>query len=327
MVSKHKEFLTENRYELKTLDTLYIGGGTPSLWGKSGADYLTNLFKEEEIALKKDCEFTLEVNPGTWSEESIEAWKNIGVTRFSLGIQSLRQDYLKILDRVHSVEDVFDTLTYFNKIGAAFSVDFMLGLPWSLSKERDILSELKEILSFDPEHLSLYILTAKGGYPHKKNLPEEDFLEEEYLKVAEYLKSFGYKHYEISNFAKPGKESRHNLNYWKSNTVGALGPSGVGFLSKVKKRYKWKTSTAEFVLEDLDEEAMALESLYLGLRVDSGIIKSNHFSKKELVTLNPVFEKWELEKLATNTIDSIQLTSKGFLVLDGLVQQIFSHQK
>jgi len=327
MVSKHKEFLLENHYEMDTLDTLYIGGGTPSLWGKAGAEYLRQLFLREQITLSESCEFTLEVNPGTWTEESITAWKELGVSRFSLGIQSLRADYLKILDRVHNVEDVFDTLTYFNKIGAAFSVDFMLGLPWSVSRERDILSELKEILSFEPEHLSLYILTAKGGYPHKKNLPEEDFLEEEYLKVAEYLKSIGYKHYEVSNFAKPGKESRHNLNYWKTSSVGALGPSAVGFLSDAKKRYKWKTSSAEFALEELDSEAMALERLYLGLRVDSGIEKSDHFSDEEKVALVPVFQRWQAEGLAKDSDDRVKLTSKGLLVLDGLVQQLFSYQK
>lgn len=326
MWEQHKDLLFKNDFEMKELKTLYIGGGTPSLWGERGANYLRKLLENDGIHLAKDCEFTLEVNPGTWTKESIEAWKGLGVSRFSLGIQSLRADYLKILDRVHSVEDVFETLEFFNSINAAFSVDFMLGLPWSSAKKREILEELEEILSFDPEHLSLYILTAKASYPYKKELPEDNFLENEYLKVAETLKAKGFDHYEVSNFSRKGKESQHNLQYWRGGSVAAIGPSGVGYLSESRLRYKWKTSSAEFSPEKLTNDEESLEKLYLGLRISDGIFLKDHFTDGEMEKLAPLFKNWVERQLATLNKDRghLVLTSRGYLVLDGLLEQIFS---
>ncbi len=326
MWARNKALLLENGCEMNRLQTLYIGGGTPSLWGARGAQFLQDLLIREGVELAEGCEFTLEVNPGTWTEDSIKAWKDLGVSRFSLGIQSLRADYLKILDRVHSVDDVFETLKYFNSIDAAFSVDFMLGLPWSESKDRQIENELNEILSFKPEHLSLYILTAKGGYPYKEELPEDDFLETEYLKVANLLKQKGFGHYEVSNFAQKGKESLHNLQYWRGGSVAAVGPSGVGFLSKESLRYKWKTSEASPVLENLNKEEVALEKLYLGLRISDGIVLSDHFDSSELKALRPLFSDWAAKELAQYEEEGhhLSLTSRGYLVLDGLINQIFS---
>lgn len=326
MWERHKDFLFKNNFEMNELKTLYIGGGTPSLWGERGSNFLADLFEREGIKLPNDVEFTLEVNPGTWTMESISSWQNIGVNRFSLGIQSLRTDYLKILDRVHSVEDVFKTLEFFNSINAAFSVDFMLGLPWSESKNRAIIEELEEILAYKPEHLSLYILTAKASYPHKADLPEDDFLEKEYIRVADELKKRGFGHYEVSNFSYKGKESRHNLEYWKGGSVAAIGPSSVGFLSGKNLRYKWKTSAADFSIEELSQEEASLEKLYLGLRISEGIKLQDHFSSLELEKLIPRFEEWQKDHLAVfdkNTCH-LAMTSRGYLVLDGLLNQIFS---
>lgn len=327
MVGRHKDLLKQNHFDMGELETLYIGGGTPSLWGSNGAQFLKSLFEKEKISLASQGEFTLEVNPGTYTEEGIQKWREFGINRFSLGVQSLRSDYLKVLDRVHSLEDVFKTLSYFNELKVEFSVDFMLGLPWSEDKKRDIIAELNQILEFSPNHISLYILTAKKSYPHKDYLPEEDFLEKEYLLVAEHLKSLGFNHYEVSNFAKPGKESCHNLKYWQGESVAALGPSAVGFLKEVNLRYKWKTSSAQFQPEVLDEEAKALEKLYLGLRIQEGIIKNEHFSEEELTKLEPLFENWHRDSLASLTNERVVLTSRGLLILDGLMEQIFSALK
>lgn len=314
---------------MKNLESLYIGGGTPSLWGTEGAQFLGELFERLSINLDDAGEFTLEVNPGAYTREAIQKWKDLGVNRFSLGIQSLRADYLKILDRVHSVEEVMDTLKFFKESKFNFSVDFMLGLPWSRDKKRNIIEELKEILDFNPDHISLYILTAKASYPHRDHLPQEDFLEEEYLSVAEHLKAKGYLHYEVSNFSKPSKESRHNLKYWQGESVAAIGPSGSGFLKESKLRYKWKTSQASFQEECLSEESLALEKLYLGLRLKTGIILSEHFSEKDQSKLTPLFLRWQQEDLCRfkESQDHLALTSRGLLVLEGLLSQIFSVQE
>lgn len=322
----HENFLQENGFRFGPLKSLYIGGGTPSLWGMEGAKFLKEKLREWNLSLQEGVEFTLEVNPGTWTEGVIKEWQNLGVNRFSLGIQSLRDDYLKVLDRVHNVSDVFKTLKFFNEIEANFSVDFMLGLPWSETKGRKILEELDEILSFNPNHLSLYILTAKAGYPFKKELPEDDFLSEEYMEVVKFLEKKGYSHYEVSNFAKKGFESIHNIQYWKSNHVGALGPSAVGYLASVGKRYKWKTTKPEFVLEQLSEESIELENLYMGLRLKEGIRLKDHFSEGRILKLSPLFNHWKNEGLAEFESGRLALRSEGLLVLDGLMQQIFSQE-
>ena len=318
----HKEIFGK-KHEWGELETLYIGGGTPSLWGARGANFLKELFDEEGIKLKKGGEFTLEVNPGTWNEEGLRAWQEFGVNRFSLGVQALRTDYLKILDRVHSLEDVYETLSYFNENNLHFSVDFMLGLPWSQSKERNVIEELDEILKFNPEHLSLYILTAKGGYPYKSELPDDSYLEKEFLKVSDRLTSEGFEHYEVSNFAKKGKASEHNLRYWRCESVAALGASAVGFLNGRNLRYKWKVDGQRYTEELLSEEELLLEKIYMGLRISQGIAPIDLFDEKYEKEVSQLIKRWSIEGLGSGDWNHFSLNSKGFLILDTLVNKLF----
>lgn len=319
---KHEKIMKDNGYEWSELETLYIGGGTPSLWGEEGAIFLKNFFKEKGITLAKNGEFTLEVNPGSWSENGLNAWRELGMNRFSLGIQSLNSEYLKILDRVHSLDDVYQTLDHFNKMKLNFSVDFMLGLPDSEKRNRNILKELDEILAFSPEHISLYILTAKGAYPFKDQLPEDDFLANEYLSVSEKLISAGFTHYEVSNFAKPNKASVHNIAYWKSKSVAAVGPSASGLFFENQIRYKWKVSSDEVEIEKMSDESMLIEKVYMGLRINEGL-SLEVFDNKEIINLA---KKWQSQGLCTIDSGHLRLNSRGFLVLDDLMGQMFSQK-
>ncbi|MBC98465.1 MAG: hypothetical protein CME63_11995 [Halobacteriovoraceae bacterium] len=323
-LKKHKT-LFGKEHEWGELKTLYIGGGTPSLWGKRGALYLKELLDSEGIQLAKDGEFTLEVNPGTWNEEGLSAWQEFGINRYSLGVQSLRADYLKILDRVHSMDDVFDTLEYFNKKGHNFSVDFMLGLPWSEQKSRNVQEELTEILKYDPNHLSLYILTAKGGYPYKDELPQDDYLETEFLKVSDRLRSEGYEHYEVSNFAKKGKASEHNLRYWRCENVAALGASAVGFLKGPNLRYKWKVDGENYAEERLSSDELLLERIYMGLRISDGINPSELFKEESKIEVQKLLYQWSDQELGHGDWEHFTLTSKGYLILDTLVHKLFPY--
>jgi len=315
----------ENDFSLKTLNTLYLGGGTPSLWGDMGASFLKNFLLERSIVLGPNCEFTLEVNPGGWTKEGLLAWREIGVNRYSLGIQSLNPHFLKLIDRIHNIEDVYDTLKYFSQNKFSFSVDFMLGLPFSKKFKRNIISELDEILSYEPEHISLYILTTKAGYIHKDHLPDDEYIEEEYLSVSNYLIEKGYDHYEVSNFSKRGKESKHNLQYWKSESVAALGPSATGFLKETQTRFKWKMTTVDFVLEKLTDEEMKLEEVYMALRINRPFDLSK-FTKKTS-ELKKVLDQWEDKDLIHSRNGFVvSLNSKGFLILDSLMDDLFKHQ-
>lgn len=285
-----------------------------------GALFLEQFLKEKKISFAEDYEFTLEVNPGGWDEESLAEWRRMGVNRFSLGIQSYDSHMIKLLDRVHSLEDVKDLLSFFKKIGVNYSVDFMLGLPSSEEHKRDVLKELDQVLAYNPSHISLYILTVKSNYVHHTKLPSEEWIEKEYLSVSEYLKEKGYGHYEVSNFAKKGFESAHNLNYWKSKSVGALGPSATGLLSEAKIRYKWKTKSAEIEEEELTVEQMQLEYVYMALRSSVGL--EINFFKDNVEAIN-LFSSWTKRDHAYIENERVFLTSAGFLILDSLMDDLF----
>ncbi|MCO4792907.1 MAG: coproporphyrinogen III oxidase family protein [Bacteriovoracaceae bacterium] len=324
----HNNFLKTKNSEIGDLSTLFIGGGTPSLWGETGADFLEKYFKKSGFGLKTNSEFTVEVNPGSWKEKDLLAWQSIGANRFSLGIQSYDQTFIKYLDRVHNFEDVVDTLGFFNDHQLNFSVDFMLGLPYSKEKKRDVIKELENVLMHNPSHISLYILTTKENYIHYNEIPSEDWIEDEYLKVSSFLKEKGFLHYEVSNFAKPGFESQHNLAYWNSESVAALGPSATGLINKEKVRYKWKSQKPEIGIENLSDEEFKLEQFYMSLRTNEGVDISRFMNNEEINGLESLVSEW-LSKGLIETMKNhrLTLTSKGFLVMDSLLGQIFSRVK
>lgn len=317
---RHSELMQEHEMSFGEIETIYLGGGTPSLWGKSGADYFgKNILTH--FSVKKDCEFTMEVDPGTWTPEMLWAWKDLGLNRISIGTQTLDPNFLKIMDRAHSLNESHSLLEYCSKNDWNFSLDFLLGIPFSQEKKRNIQAELDELLKYKPKHISLYILNARSKYPHIQNMPDDEFIREEYLFVSEYLKSKGFHHYEVSNFALPGYEAIHNVKYWKSESVAALGPSGTGYFSLNSHealRYKWKISKAEFEIEKLTEKELSLEKTYLSLRLSTGwkpeVVKGDLFCQ---------IKSWEQQKYAVWSDGVVQLTSLGFLMLDSLMDDLF----
>lgn len=317
----HQSLIEKNGYSWAPLKTLYIGGGTPSLWGMEGKIFFQKFLSEKNITLADDCEFTLEVNPGAWNDEVLSAWRSLGANRFSLGIQSLEENMIKNLDRVHSLQDVFDTLKYFQDHKLNFSVDFMLGLPFSKELRRDVIQELEDVLLYFPKHFSVYILTVKDNYKYHKSLPTEEWIEKEFLEVSTFLQSHGFEHYEVSNFSLPGKQSSHNLNYWRSHTVAALGPSGTGFLSEDRIRYKWKPQKAEVEIENLTKAEFMLEKLYMAIRSQEGLIVSDYFPPSE--KLNQMILNWERLGYLKKGDNRVRLNSRGFLLLDSLMNDLF----
>ena len=313
----HGELMEEHGYGWKPLETLYVGGGTPSLWGLRGARLLEDLFREHGIRAAGEREWTLEVNPKAWSEEGLEAFGRAGFTRFSLGVQSLDPRYLELLDRFHDEDDVREALGYFRREGLRFSADLMLGLP--RSEGRDLLGELKALLDYGPEHLSLYILTVKKNYRHYGDLPDDGALEEEYLRASGFLREHGFVHYEVSNFAKPGAESGHNLRYWRSRSVAALGPSAVGFFAEKALRYRWKPGRAEEPeVETLTPAQVKMERAYLGLRTSDGL-DGNFFGEG-----CPLPVRWRTRGYLLPADGRVVLAPKGYLRIDSLMDEMFA---
>lgn len=314
-VSQHEKFLLENNFSWAPLETVYLGGGTPSLWGKKGAEFFS---KELSSApLKDDAEFTMEVDPGTWTEEMLSAWQEVGLNRISVGTQSLNPEFLKILDRIHSLNDSLYFLKFLQKNNWNYSLDFLLGVPFSHEKKRDIKQELDLLLDHSPKHISLYILNARSKYPHIQHIPDDDYISEEYLFVSEYLRSLGFHHYEVSNFALPGFESKHNQKYWNGQSVAALGPTGTGYLAindNKAIRYKWKVTKPEVEIEELGPTELTLEKTYLSLRTSLGL--------KITPERYPLYLDWIEKNYATEDNGIIKLNSSGFLILDSLMKDL-----
>lgn len=317
---RHELLLNQNSFKWAPLETLYLGGGTPSLWGIEGSEYLGQ-WLTDRLNPSLNCEFTMEIDPGTWSPEMIESWKSKGLNRISIGTQTLDPEFIGIMDRSHTLNESYELLEYCQKNNWNYSLDFLLGLPYSMEKKRNIQQELDSLLVYGPKHISLYILNARAKYPHAQAMPDDEFIREEYLFVSEYLRAKGFIHYEVSNFALPGYESKHNLKYWKSEAVAALGPTGTGYLPKSATealRYKWKVSQADVELESLGSEEILLEQIYLSLRTNLGW-RPVQVSQKLLT----VFKNWEALKYGSFSGEIMQLNSLGFVMLDSLMDDLF----
>lgn len=312
----HEKIFEEHGYSFSNLETLYFGGGTPSLWGEKGAKFFEEFYLKR-LQLKPECEFTMEVDPGTWTPEMIEAWKKLGLNRISVGTQALHPEFLKIMDRDHSIEESLNLLQYCHDNNWNFSLDFLLGIPFSRERNRDIKSELDLLLSYNPKHISLYILNARSKYPHISHMPDDEFIREEYLFVSEYLQSKGFHHYEVSNFALPGFESLHNQKYWESKSVAAFGPTGTGYLDK-GVRYKWKVSAPQAEIEILNKNERELERTYLELRTSKG-----WKPEAENDALLSLFSQWDNKGYGTWSLGRMKLNSLGFLMLDSLMDDLF----
>lgn len=321
-----KKFLSKNGKNLEPLETLYIGGGTPSLWKNRGISFLKSLFLSGELVLAKGCEFTIEVDPDAWTEEELDGWLSIGVNRFSIGSQAFSNKYIKLMDRTHALEDVVKTVKYFHDRKLNFSVDLMLGLP--SSEDRNIKEELDHLLSYNPNHLSVYILKARKNYPLARNLPIDEIIRDEYLNVSEILKERGYDHYEVSNFSRNSFKSKHNIKYWNYNSVAGLGPNATGLIVNKESaiRYQWKSTQVGMVEEVLSGTSLIIEKLFLGLRHKGNFSLNSLFTKKgDSQKLNNIFQQWmENGYLETySDVNNINLSSLGYLMCDSLIDDVF----
>jgi oxygen-independent coproporphyrinogen-3 oxidase len=222
------------------------------------------------------------------------------------------------MDRVHSLDDSLDFLKVLQKEDWNYSLDFLLGIPYSQEKKRNIKEELDVLLQYSPKHISLYILNARSKYPHTQSLPDDAYIREEYLFVSDYLKSQGFHHYEVSNFAQPGFEAVHNQKYWRGESVMALGPTGTGYLSLGADnalRYKWKVSRPEVEVEPLTHNELELERTYLTLRTSDGW--------KAPDKIQGLIQNWKLQGYARTELEKVKLTALGYLMLDSLMDDLF----
>lgn len=236
-----KSEILENvkKVENDIVTTIYVGGGTPSyIDSKYIVDVLETIKKNYNI--KNNAEITIEVNPGTVTKEKLKDYKNVGINRLSIGLQSTNNKILKEIGRIHTYEDFLETYQMARSVGFKnINVDLMLALPNQDCKI--LIDSLQEIIKLSPEHISIYSLILEEGTRLQKlaeqgsiTLPEDEIERQMYWDTKKVLEKNGYIHYEISNFAKSGYESRHNLNCWKQKPYLGFGVSAHSYYNKTR---------------------------------------------------------------------------------------------
>ncbi|MDL2124820.1 MAG: radical SAM family heme chaperone HemW [Deltaproteobacteria bacterium] len=268
-------------------DTLYFGGGTPSVFkAKNIERIIENVYRLFNFL--HDTEITIEVNPGTVKHEHLTEYKSVGINRINIGVQSFNDEFLNFLGRIHSSNDADLTIRGARKAGFDnIGIDLIYGIPGQTKKMW--LSDLQSAIEFEPEHLSCYMLTYEKGTPLDRERRQGKFkpvagslLAELFETTMEYLTAHGYVQYEISNFAKSAsKISRHNFKYWSFSPYLGFGPSAHSFIEP--RRY-WNCRSVKKYIENIKEgrvpieekeilskEQRMMEMVYLGLRKTDGI--------------------------------------------------------
>lgn len=309
------------------VDTIFIGGGTPtSVPYETVVKMMDNV--RAEFCLDKDCEITIECNPGTVTSEALKAYRTAGINRLSIGLQSADDELLKELGRIHTYEQFLETYTWARDAGFEnINVDVMSGLPGqTLEQYEDTLIKLVELRV---EHISAYSLIIEEGTPFfklyeedKLDLPDEETEREMYYRTKTILDAAGFNRYEISNYAKKGYECRHNVKYWRREDYLGLGLGASSCMENV--RFKNTDWLDEYVLEskymdkgdiqELSKKECMEEFMFLGLRMTEGVSKKK-FADTFGVTMDevygPVLFKLKEQKLITEEGDLICLTEYG----------------
>jgi oxygen-independent coproporphyrinogen-3 oxidase len=316
-----------------TLDTVYLGGGTPSRLGADGIAALLRVVREvADIA--PGAELTLEANPEDISADVVRAWRASGVNRLSIGIQSFDDRVLAWMHRVHDGAAATRAVAAAREGGIdAFSLDLIFAVPDSL--ERDWGRDLEGVLSLGPQHVSLYGLTIEEGTPLGRwrargdvtESPEERF-ELEYLQAHGALAAAGFEHYEVSNYALPSHRARHNSAYWRGVPYLAAGPSAHWFDGSARhwnlRAYtEWQRTLVAGVLpeggsETLTVENRVAETVYLGLRTRDGL----SVSETERRGMDRWVEAGWIEDIGTAGNPRVRCTPYGWLRLDGLAADL-----
>lgn len=313
----------------ETLETVYLGGGTPSRLGGDGVAEVLDAVRHH-APLAPDAEVTIEANPEDVTAESARAWRAAGVNRVSLGAQSFEPGVLAWMHRVHNEAKPGEAVRLLREAGIGnVSLDLIFALPEGV--ERNWRADIEQALALQPDHVSLYGLTVEGATPlgrwkERGAVTEaaEDRYEREFLLAHDLVTAAGLEHYEVSNFGRPGWHSRHNSMYWRRVPYGGYGPSAHEYRGGERR---WNVAPyAEWVRrlgegadpaagrEHLDREAVIAEEVYLGLRTTAGL----RLAEGELEQVT----RWVDAGWGTVSSGVLRLTATGWLRLDSLAADL-----
>lgn len=332
--------LQQNYLEQEAFSTVYFGGGTPSLLQKDDLRQIFNqLYRSFRIA--PDAEITLEANPDDTNAESLAMWKEAGINRLSIGIQSFFEEDLRWMNRAHNAIQAKNCIALAREAGFTnFSIDLIYGTP-GLTDEK-WKDNVNTALAFGIPHLSCYALTVEAGTAlqkmitlHKKEDVDTEQQARHFLLLMDWLQQAGYEHYEISNFARPGYKSRHNSSYWGGIAYLGLGPSAHSFNGSSRQ---WNIANNALYIQSLAKDILPFEqeSLTSTQRLNEYIMTSLRTSEGlNLTTVENTFGTGARQQLLENSRQYItalqlvcndhllQLTREGKLFADGIAADLF----
>ncbi len=314
------------------LSTVYVGGGTPSLLDP-GALAKLRAQLEQMGSIQADVEWTVEANPESFTLELARDWRAAGVNRISLGVQSFHAPALRWMGRLHGARGARAAMSTAREAGFDnVSVDLIFGLPDRL--KREWTKDLEQAMQLEPDHISLYGLTAEPGAAlgrwvreGRATMPPEETYADEYLRAAEVLAAAGFEHYEVSNFARPGRESRHNRAYWTGSAYLGLGPGAHSY--QPPHRFwnvrDWGIYQQRIAAGQLARDAretvtgpdQLLERLWLGLRTREGADLPERTE-----SLEGMLRQWQAAGWARLENARVRLTPAGWLLLDKLAVEL-----
>lgn len=338
-------------YNVHQFSTVYIGGGTPSLLKPIQLEKIM----QKVLSLGISSEITMEVNPEDVTEELLVTMNNLGINRISCGIQSLNDEVLRCVKRRGCVENIFDKIELIKKTwNGIFSVDIISALP--NQSKLDFLDGLKKIVSFEPEHISMYALTIEESTPLGKKLQKGhlsyDFeaADEMWIEGRDFLINSGYFHYEVSNFAKKGFDCEHNMAYWKLKNYIGIGSGAVGTIYS-DRTIRWSNSTKldwyisfwnknlsdikidELCniqsVENIDFNIQVFEYFMMGLRTSYGICKEEFEARFNISIPEKfikIFNEWEQKQMCQKKVSFnktyYSLNSSGLLLLNEFLTEL-----
>lgn len=313
--------------------SIFLGGGTPSLLTVKG---LSTLFQgiRSTFGVPLDAEITIEANPETLSLPLVQSWKErLPINRVSLGVQSFDPRFLTLLERIATPGQISKSVEFLSEVGFRnFSLDFIFGIPGQ--SLQDSARDLERAIELNPQHISFYQLTLTSGHRLFSSLPSDEVTAELYENGRTILRQSGYERYEVSNFAKTGGQSRHNLLYWTGGDFLGVGPSASSrffidgtFLHRKQKsdwaRYVQNPTFPEPGFETTTAKQTVLEALFLELRTETGIQLD---SFKERYQWDPRasqnLDRFKKLDLVLETDGFLKLTPNGFLLADSVSRDL-----
>jgi oxygen-independent coproporphyrinogen III oxidase len=327
--------VAERRRELgmTEVDTVYLGGGTPS---RTSLLNLTRLFDaiRERYDIADGAEVTLEANPEDVSAAAVAAWRELGVNRISVGVQSFHDDELGVIGRIHDRAQALDAVRTIVASGARANLDLILGLPNQTAGS--FRASLDTAVELGAGHLSLYMLDLEERTPLQVQaargrvaLPEDDLVADLYLEAVDRLGSAGLRQYEISNFARPGDESRHNLRYWTRSEYLGFGLGAHSFVGRERfantrdiRRYIELSPDARDFAEELGEGEVTRETIFLQLRQTSGMCYEDLVALRGKEGIEWIERGLQGGWLRRND-GRVAFTPSGFLQSNDFISQLF----